>query len=108
MKKLDRLGWAEGLAFSAFGVRVGVRVNVPGVLPRLLPLLPPGWQKSRTLVAQRLYSLIVAEGSERAGLRRLHMIYVDTVRLRGARTWIWCCKRLRLTCTCTLRKRRRI
>jgi hypothetical protein len=85
MKKLDRLGWAEGLAFSAFGVRVGVRVNVPGVLPRLLPLLPPGWQKSRTLVSQRLYSLIVAEGSERAGLRRLHMIYVDTVRLaRGA------------------------
>jgi hypothetical protein len=85
MKKLDRLGWAEGLAFSAFGVRMGVRVNVPGVLPRLLPLLPPRWQKSRTLVAQRLYSLIVAEGSERAGLRLLHMIYADAARLaRGA------------------------
>jgi hypothetical protein len=85
MKKLDRLGWAEGLAFSAFGVGVGVRVNVPGVLLRLLPLLPPGWKKSRRLVAQRVYSLMVAEGGERAGMRRLHVLYADSARLaRGA------------------------
>jgi hypothetical protein len=85
MKKLDRLGWAEGLAFSAFGVGVGARVNVPGVLLRLLPLLPPGWKKSRRLVAQRVYSLMVAEGGERAGMRRLHVLYADSARLaRGA------------------------
>jgi len=40
MRKLDRLGWAEGLAFTAFGVRVGVRLNVSGMLPGILPLLP--------------------------------------------------------------------
>jgi hypothetical protein len=84
MKKLDRLGWAEGLAFSAFGVRVGVRVNVPGVLARVLPLLPPGWKKSRRLVVQRLYSLMVAEGGERAGMRRLHVLYADSGRVARA------------------------
>jgi hypothetical protein len=84
MKKLDRLGWAEGLAFTAFGVRVGVRVNVPGVLARVLPLLPPGWKKSRRLVVQRLYSLMVAEGGERAGMRRLHVLYADSARVARA------------------------
>jgi hypothetical protein len=81
MEKLDRLGWAEGLAFDAFGVRVGVRVNVSGMLARLLPLLPPGWKKSRRLVTQRLYSLMVAESGERVGMRRLHLLYADSARV---------------------------
>jgi hypothetical protein len=80
MKKLDRLGWAEGLALSAFGVRTGLRVNAPGVLSRLLPLLPPGWKRSGRAV-QRLYSLVVAEGGERPGMRRLHVLYADSLRL---------------------------
>jgi hypothetical protein len=85
MRKLDRLGWAEGLTFSAFGVRVGVRVNVPGVLSRILPLLPPGWKKFRGVIVQRLYSLVAAEGDERPGMRRLHVLYGDSLRLaRGA------------------------
>jgi hypothetical protein len=84
MKKLDRLGWAEGLVFSAFGVLVGVRVNVPGVLPRLVPLLPPGWKKSRTAVVQRLYSLMVGDRCERPGIRRLHVLYADIVRAARA------------------------
>jgi hypothetical protein len=85
MKKLDRLGWAEGLALSAFGVRIGVRVNVPGVLARVLPLLPPGWKESRRVVVQRLYSLMVAERCERAGMRRLQVLYADSARAaRGA------------------------
>src|ERR1700676_1306538 len=73
------------MAFSAFGVRIGVRVNVPGVLARVLPLLRPGWKKSRRIVVQRLYSLMVAEGCERAGMRRLHVLYADSARVaRGA------------------------
>jgi hypothetical protein len=79
MQKLDRLDWAEGLALSAFGVRAGVRVNVSGVLPRVLPLLPPGWKKSRRVIVQRLYSLVVAQGSERAGMRRLHVLYSNSM-----------------------------
>lgn len=81
MEKLDRLDWAEGLTLSTFGVRAGVRVNVPGVLPHVLPLLPPGWKESRRVSVQRLYSLMVAEGCERAGMRRLHLLYADSVRL---------------------------
>jgi hypothetical protein len=85
MKKLDRLDWAEGLTLSAFGVRAGVRVNVSGVLPRVLPLLPPGWKKSDRVTVQRLYSLVVAQGCERAGMHRLHMLYADSTPIaRGA------------------------
>ena len=79
MKKLDRLDWAERLTLSAFGVRAGVRVNVSGVLPHVLPLLPPGWKKSPRVIVQRLYSLVVAQGCERAGVRRLHVLYANTM-----------------------------
>jgi len=81
MKKLDRLDWAEGLTLSTFGVRAGVRVNVLGVLPRVLPLLPPGWKKSHRVIVERLYSLVVAQGCERAGVRRLHVLYADSTRI---------------------------
>src|SRR6266481_4254799 len=79
MKKLDRLDWAERLTLSAFGVRAGVRVNVSGLLPRVLPLLPPGWTKSHRVIVERLYSLVVAQGCERAGMCRLHVLYADTM-----------------------------
>src|SRR5258708_31745533 len=79
MKKLDRLDWAEGLTLSTFGVRAGLRVNVLGVLPRILPVLPPGWKKSHRVIVQRLYSLVVAQGCERVGVRRLHVLYADSM-----------------------------
>jgi len=81
MKKLDRLDWAEGLTLSTFGVRAGVRVNGLGVLPRVLPLLPPGWKKSHRVIVERLYSLVMAQGCERAGVRRLHVLYADSTRI---------------------------
>jgi len=81
MKKLDRLGWAEGVGVRAFGVHAGVRVSAPGVLPQVLPLLPPGWKKSRRASVQRLYSLVVAEGRQRAGVRRMHVLYADSLRI---------------------------
>ncbi len=85
MEKLDRLDWAEGLLLSSFGVRAGVRVSVSGVLPQVLPLLPPGWKKSQKVIVQRLYSLVVARDCERAGVRRLHVLYADSTPIaRGA------------------------
>jgi len=81
MKKLNRLGWAEGIAVSAFGVHTGIRVSTAGVLPRVLPLLPPGWKKSRRTTVQRLYSLVVPGTSQRAGLRRMNILYEDNVRI---------------------------
>jgi len=81
MDKLDRLGWAEGLAFSAFGVCVGIRATVSGMLDRILPLLPPGWKKSPRGLVQRLYSLIGANGSEGKGVRHLNLLYANNLRL---------------------------
>jgi hypothetical protein len=81
MKKLDRLGWAEGIGISAFGVHTGIRVNRAGILPRVLPLLPPGWKKNNRATVQRLYSLVVPETGQRAGLRRMNMLYADNVRI---------------------------
>jgi hypothetical protein len=81
MKKLDRLDWAEGFSWSAFGVHAGIRVNVAGVSPRILPLLPSGWKKSRRVTVQRLYSLVLGEDDEHAGMKRLSLLYADSVRL---------------------------
>jgi hypothetical protein len=81
MKKLDRLGWAEGIGVRSFGVDAGVRVSVAGMLPQLLPLLPPGWKSSRGSAVQRLYSLVVAQNNQRAGLRRMHILYADSQRI---------------------------
>ena len=31
MEKIDRLGWAAGVSFYAYGLRIGVRVSSAGV-----------------------------------------------------------------------------
>ncbi|HEV8074717.1 MAG TPA: hypothetical protein VGP66_02670 [Candidatus Acidoferrum sp.] len=81
MKKLDRLGWAEGMRVYTYGVHAGVRVSAAGMLPQISRLLPPGWKNSRRATMQRLYSLVVAESSRRAGVRRMHILYADSERI---------------------------
>jgi hypothetical protein len=81
MKKLDRLGWAEGIGVQSFGVYAGVRVSAAGILPQVLPLLPPGWKNSGRTAVQRLYSLVVPQPNQRAGLRRMHILYADSERI---------------------------
>ncbi len=44
MKKVDRLRWEAGIAFNAYGTRLGVRVNTPQALELLPAYLPPGWK----------------------------------------------------------------
>ena len=61
-----------------------MRVNDPQLLPRIESLLPPGWKRSPSPIVGRLYSVFVGGGSPRAGLRRLHLAYANT--LRVART----------------------
>ncbi len=81
MEKLDRLGWAAGLAFTAYGVSAGVRVNDPSVLERVRALLPPGWKPARKPTVRRLYSLIVGGPMSRPGVRRFNLLYSDAARL---------------------------
>ena len=42
MAKIDRLGWADGMSFTAYGVKVGVRVNDRAILKDVIARLPPG------------------------------------------------------------------
>ncbi|MFQ5704245.1 MAG: hypothetical protein ACE5HT_09505 [Gemmatimonadales bacterium] len=77
MERIDRLGWAAGLALNSYGVKIGVRVSEPDVLERIAALLPPGWKPARTPKVERLYSLRVGGQGTRAGVRRFNLLYAD-------------------------------
>jgi hypothetical protein len=81
MTKIDRLGWADGIAFVSHGLRIGVRVNEPALLPRILPLLPPGWRRSRSAVVEHLYSLRSGGPARAANVRRFNMLYSGPARI---------------------------
>ena len=81
MDKLDRLGWAESLAFRAFGARVGIRVSESGVVDRVQSLLPPGWNPAKLRVVERLYSLRVGGTTPKSRIRRYHLLYADMKRI---------------------------
>lgn len=81
MQKIDRLGWADGLCFTAYGVNFGVRVNDPTALDRVQTCLPPGWQPAESPFVQNLYSLRV--GGARPGSRtnNFHLLYFGLTQL---------------------------
>jgi hypothetical protein len=77
MEKIDRLGWAAGISFTAFGVRAGVRVNDPAALERLLGYLPLGWKPSPSPVVERLYSVVMGGANIGSRVRRFSLVYAD-------------------------------
>lgn len=81
MAKLDRLGWAAGLSFSSYGVRVGVRVSDPQALGMLPAFLPPSWKVLGSSTVDRLYSLVAGSGDGESRIRRFNVLYGDEVRL---------------------------
>jgi hypothetical protein len=81
MDKIDRLGWAAGIAFTAYGLSVGIRVSDRSVLDRVKALLPPGWKPATTPTVRRLYSLIAGGPTRRAGVRRFNILYSGAARL---------------------------
>jgi len=81
MEKINRLGWAAGMAFVAYGVRVGIRVSGPEVLDRLPDLLPPGWKPATSPLVDRLYSLLVGGDGPGPNVRRFNLLYANEVRL---------------------------
>lgn len=81
MQNLDRLGWAEGLCFRSYGLRIGIRVNQPEVLDRLMPLLPPGWEPAGSPAVDFLYSVRVATPGKASHVRRYHLLYGGPARL---------------------------
>ncbi len=81
MRKLDRLGWAAGFTFNAYGLRIGIRTNAPWVLDRLQECLPWGWTPSRCQWVDHLYSVIPAGPTAGGRDRRLHLVYADAYRI---------------------------
>jgi hypothetical protein len=74
MERLNALEWADGLCFSAYGVRMGIRVTVPQLIPALLERLPPDWKPSTTRNVQWLYSLVSVPSRHQTN-RLLHTLY---------------------------------
>lgn len=66
MMKLDRLGWAAGLSFRAYGLTIGVRTNTASILDRLVPHLPYGWEEAGVETVDHLYSMLVGHTTEHA------------------------------------------
>jgi hypothetical protein len=84
MEKLDRLGWADGMVFSSYGVRIGVRVTRPDGVRDLLGHLPPGWKAASSPVVERLYSFVRGGPEARGNLRRFNLLYGNADRLARA------------------------
>jgi len=79
MDRLDRLGWAAGISFATFGVRIGVRVSSPDLLDQVLAHSPAGWTLASSDV-ERLYSL-VAPSPIRTHVRKFCLLYGNDQRL---------------------------
>ncbi|NOZ56504.1 MAG: hypothetical protein GXO73_06915 [Calditrichaeota bacterium] len=69
------------MAFTAYGLHIGIRVSDAVVLPRLPELLPFGWQPSKDPEVEYLYSFIVGNTAATTGVKRLHVVYSDAIRL---------------------------
>lgn len=85
MQRLDRLGWAEGIALCSYGLRVGVRVNAAGSIKQVLDRLPPGWKPAASPIVDHLFSLIIGRESRNAKIHRLSLAYYNAVRLARSR-----------------------
>jgi hypothetical protein len=77
MQKLDRLGWAAGVAVSCYGVKLGIRVTDEALLPGLLARLPPGCTHQESPIVTRVYSVIAGRIGDR--VRRLNLLFRDFV-----------------------------
>jgi len=81
MKKLDRLGWADGLAFRSYGLRIGVRVSDRAAMESVIDRLPPGWKPAASPIVDHLFSLIVGGQHTASHVQRFNLLYYDALRL---------------------------
>jgi hypothetical protein len=81
MAKLDRLVWADGLVFKAYGQRIGIRFNDPDIGGRIIDCLPPAWQAADSPGVERLYSLVVGGNRTRPQVRNFNLLYAGANRL---------------------------
>jgi hypothetical protein len=87
MAKIDRLGWADGMTFNAFGVRFGVRVNDPRVLESLRERFPPGTEPSAIRVVDHLYSVTGFPTESNGRIRKFNLGYCNLERFTRSRSF---------------------
>ena len=87
MAKLDRLVWADGLSFTAYGVRVGVRVNHKGILKALAARLPPGSKPVNARTTNHLYSMTGFANGSSGPVARFNLGYWNLVRFVRTRSF---------------------
>lgn len=85
MAKIDRLGWADGLSFTSYGLRVGLRVNDSAILDQLVARLPPGAKLSSVRTVDHLYSLTGFNNGSPRRIRRFNLGYWNLVRFARVR-----------------------
>jgi hypothetical protein len=81
MQKIDRLGWADGIAFRSYGLRIGVRVSDAKAMNSVIDRLPPGWKPASSNIVDHLYSIIVGGQSTDSKIQRFSLLYYDAGRL---------------------------
>ena len=87
MSKLDRLVWADGMSFTAFGVRVGVRVNSKATLKALVARLPPGAKPSNVGTTDHLYSMTGFANGSNERVTRFNLGYWNLLRFARTRSF---------------------
>jgi hypothetical protein len=75
MQKLDRLGWADGIAFRSYGLRIGVRVSDRRAMKSVLERLPPGWKPAASPIVDFLYSLVIGGAAAGSRIQRFNLEY---------------------------------
>ena len=85
MAKIDRLGWADGMSFMSYGVRVGVRVNDPSILKEVIRRLPPGSKPASLRIVDHLYSVIGGGANQDSKVRRFNLAYWNLTRIARSR-----------------------
>src|SRR5262245_58110733 len=81
MEKIDGLGWTAALILKSYGVKISIRSHEPDCLNQISQHLPNKWTLSTSRVVDRLYSILLQNGSDRTNGRRLNMLYGNDARL---------------------------
>ena len=82
MEKIDRLGWAAGMCFETYGLRIGLRVDQPDALERAVCCLPWGWKAAPSPIVEVIYSLIAGGVDSRVNVRRFNLLYRGPFRVQ--------------------------
>jgi len=85
MAKIDRLGWADGMSFTSYGVLIGVRVNDSAILKEVIARLPPGSNPALLQLVDHLYSIIGSRAKPDSKVRRFSLGYWNLLRIARSR-----------------------